>query len=282
MKLIEIWPALLDNKLLFLGTSIIIIEIMIAIFVGFLPLPSPIQTNASLMLKSPNLQHIFGTDQFGREVFVRILYGTRISLIAAFASIGIALITGGILGLISGYFGGIMDHVFGRIMDILFSFPPIILALALAATLGSGLTNVIIAIAVVYTPLFFRISRGSTLGEKERDYIQAAIAMGASNFSIMVKHITRNIQDPLIVQTAVSLSYAILLEAALSFLGLGVQPPQPSWGTILNGGKTYLEIAPWISIFPGIFIMVSIMAFNLIADGLRDILDPKTRTEVRI
>jgi peptide/nickel transport system permease protein len=193
-------------------------------------------------------------------------------------SIGIAAAVGALLGLFAGYFERAADQVLGRLMDIFFAFPSVLLALGISAVLGAGVTTVIIAIAVVYTPLFFRVMRASVLEEKVLTYVEAAASVGAGSWKIMTRHILPNTLSPMIVQTAVSLSYAILIESALSYLGVGVQPPTPSWGTILNEGKEFLPISPWISLFPGLAIMLSVLGLNFVSDGLRDYLDPRLRT----
>lgn len=266
---------IISNRFLFTGSSILFFFVILMLFADLIAPYPPNQTNADAMFQTPNLSHFFGTDRFGRDLLSRTIFGTRVSLGVAFGSIGSALFIGSFLGLIAAYLGKTIDQVLGRIMDIFFALPSILLAIAISAVLGTGMKNAIIAITIVYMPTFFRVMRGTVLAEREQVYVEAARALGGNSWYIMFKHILRNVMSPIFVQAAVCLSYAILLEAALSFLGVGVQPPTPSWGTILNGGRTFLEVAPWISIFPGLFIMMSVLSFNFICDGLRDVFDPR-------
>jgi peptide/nickel transport system permease protein len=228
-------------------------------------------------LKRPSAPHPFGTDRFGRDVLSRTIYGSRIALGVALSSIAIAFAVGTVLGLVGGYVGGWPDLLIGRVMDVFFSFPTLILAIGIAAMLGPGLNNAALAIAVVYAPLFSRVARGPVIAEREKDHVAAVRGLGAGWPRIVFRHILPNVLAPLIVQASVSLAFAILIEASLSYLGLGTQPPDPSWGTMLNEGRTYLETAPWMSIFPGLAIMVTVFGFNLLGDGLRDTLDPQLR-----
>jgi peptide/nickel transport system permease protein len=239
---------------------------------------SPTTVDARHVFRGPNPAHPFGTDRFGRDVLSRILFGIRVSLGIAGASILAAVVSGSTLGLLAGS-GRVADQVLGRVMDVFFAFPPILLAIAIAAVLGAGPGTAVVAIAVVYAPLFFRVVRGSVLLESAQSYVEAARALGLGRMAILARHILPNVISPIIVQTAVCLSYGILIESALSYLGVGVQPPTPSWGTILNEGKEFLSMAPWVSLFPGAFIMLAVLAFNIVGDGLRDALDP--RAEMR-
>ena len=237
---------------------------------------SPTAVDARHLFSGPSRSHPFGTDRFGRDVLSRILFGIRVSLGIAGASISIAVVSGSTLGLLAGV-GRVADQVLGRLMDVLFAFPPILLAIGIAAVLGAGPGSAIAAIAVVYAPLFFRVMRGSVLAESAESYVEAAEALGLGRLAIVVRHILPNVVSPIIVQTAVCLSYGILIESALSYLGVGVQPPTPSWGTILNEGKEFLALAPWVSLFPGGFIMMAVLAFNVVGDELRDIFDPRAK-----
>jgi peptide/nickel transport system permease protein len=195
----------------------------------------------------------------------------------ALSSMSVAFVVGSALGLVAGFVGGWSDLAIGRVMDVLFSFPTLVLAVAISAMLGPGLDNAVVAIAVVYVPLFCRVARGPVMAERAREHVSAAIALGAGSGRVIVRHILPNVLAPLIVQASVALAFAILTEASLSYVGLGTQPPDPSWGTMLNEGRTYLETAPWMSIFPGLAIMLAVFGFNLLGDGLRDMLDPKLR-----
>jgi peptide/nickel transport system permease protein len=239
---------------------------------------SPTAVNALEIFRGPSTTHPLGTDRFGRDVLSRLIFGIRVSLGIAGASIAAALAAGGALGLLAGL-GRATDQLLGRVMDVFFAFPPILLAIGIAAVLGAGPGTAIVAIAVVYAPLFFRVVRSSVLAESAQTYVEAAEALGVGRLAILMRHILPNALSPIIVQTAVCLSYAILIESALSYLGVGVQPPSPSWGAILNEGKEFLALAPWVSLFPGGFIMLAVLALNVMGDGLRDALDP--RTEVR-
>jgi peptide/nickel transport system permease protein len=200
-----------------------------------------------------------------------------VSLLVSFSSVAFSLFLGTALGVLSGYYGGWVDEVIMRLMDILLAFPAVLLAISIIAILGPGTQNAIIAIGIVYTPIFARVARGSVLQVRQLDYVQAAIAVGASQFRIMLRHLIPNSLAPIIVETSVSLGFAILSESALSFLGLGTQPPNPSLGIMLSDGRAFISSAPWLALFPGMMIMISVLGFNLLGDGLRDILDPKLR-----
>jgi peptide/nickel transport system permease protein len=218
-----------------------------------------------------------GTDELGRDTFSRIVYGARVSLQVGIISVIIALAIGGFLGLLSGYFGGRTDTWTMRLVDIMFAFPGIVLAIVIAGLLGPSRRNAMIAIGVIYAPAFARVVRGTVLSVKGEAYIEAARVLGSSNWRMVRQHVLPNIMAPMIVLTTVYLSSAILSEAALSFLGLGTQPPEPTWGGMLNIARTYMEISPWMAIFPGLAIAILVLGFNFLGDGLRDILDPRLR-----
>jgi peptide/nickel transport system permease protein len=248
--------------------------VLMALFAGVIAPHPPDEQNFDLVEARPGAQALLGTDRFGRDVLSRVIYGARVSLYVAVVSIGIAMLAGGTLGLAAGYLGGMWDNAINRVMDVFFSIPGLLLAVGIAAMRGPGINSAVIAIAIVYTPLFSRVMRGPVLAEREKEYVEAVRALGASRLAVAVKHILPNVLSPFVVQGTVAFSQAVLIEASLSYLGLSAQPPTPSWGNMLNEGRTYLETAPWISVFPGIAIMVAVLAFNLIGDGLRDVLDP--------
>ncbi len=260
-----------------LGSGFALVVVAMALFAGVLAPTAPDEQNFDLIETAPSAKAWLGTDRFGRDVLSRVIHGSRISLYVAFLSIGVAMLLGGVLGLVAGYAGGGWDNVISRVMDVFFSIPGLLLAVGIAAMRGPGLNSAVIAIAIVYTPIFARVMRGPVLGEREKEYVEAVRALGAGRWVVVGKHIVPNVISPFIVQGTIGFSQAILIEASLSYLGLGAQPPTPSWGNMLSEGRTYLETAPWISVFPGIAIMLAVLAFNLMGDGLRDILDPKTR-----
>ena len=245
---------------------------------SFLPfLPDPLHIATSEQLAAPSTGHVLGTDEFGRDQFARILVGIRISLAIILPSSVIAMAVGTALGLVAGYFGNLWDNVVMRIIDIFFAFPPVLLALAIIAALGAGIYQLIVAIAIVYMPMFVRVVRGPVLTIREREFVQAALALGVPTRSILLRHILPSVLSVVVVQVTLTLSWALLTETALSFLGLGLQPPQPDLGTMLSAGSQLVTLDPWLSIFPGLTIMLAVLGFNLVGDGLRDALDPRTR-----
>jgi peptide/nickel transport system permease protein len=269
---------LVRNKLALAGGLIVVLMVFMAVFADAIAPYDPIAQKVSDALKDPCRQYWFGTDRFGRDVLSRTIHGSRISLLVSMASVTLALMVGSIAGLASGYFGGWTDNAVSRIMEIFFSFPPLLQGIVIAAFLGPGVKNTLLAIAVVYWPLFARVVRGSVLAERNKEYIEAARSIGARAGRIVTRHVLPNVLSPIIVQGSMTLSHAILLESYLSYLGLGTQPPDPSWGTMLQDGRTFLETAPWISVFPGVAIVLAVLGFNLLGDGLRDVLDPSMRS----
>jgi peptide/nickel transport system permease protein len=248
-----------------------------ALVAPWLGIPSPYDLDVAAMLRAPSSAHLLGTDELGRDLLSRTLHAGRISLLVAAIAAGVGLVAGTAIGLAAAYFGGLVDLVLMRLMEVLFSFPAILLAIVLMASLGTSLFNAMLAIGIVFIPGFARLARAATAVVLRENYIEAARAVGMSHARIMWREILPNIAAPLLAETAVALSYAILLESALSFLGLGAQPPEPSWGNMLNVGRGFLGQAPWMSIVPGMAIFVTVLGFNLLGDGLRDWHDPRMR-----
>ncbi|MBI1294414.1 ABC transporter permease subunit [bacterium] len=263
------------HKLALVGLFFLLLLAVSALAPSLIAPYDPLLMQIPSRLQPPSFAHPFGTDDFGRDIFSRVIHGARISLQVSFIAVGIAAGIGITLGLIAGYVGGFFDAVIMRLMDVIFSFPPILLAIAIMALLGASTTNVMIAIGIVYIPIFARIVRGTTLALKELDYIEAAYACGAPTGRILWRHILPGTLDAITVQITLSLAYAILAEASLSFLGLGTQPPDPSWGSMLSFGRQWVREAPWFSFFPGLAIFVTVLSFNLVGDGWRDALDPR-------
>jgi len=268
--------ALRHGSVLF-GGGIILTLALVALFGAALAPHDPIAMDFTARFAPPSWAHPFGTDDFGRDVFSRVLHGASVSFQVAFIAVGISGLAGVALGLTAGYRGGWVDDLIMRAMDILFAFPAVLLAITVMAILGRGVENAMIAIAIVYAPIFARVTRGAVISVRDREFVTAARALGQSQPLIMLRHVLPNALGPIIVQTSLSLAFAILAEAALSFFGLGTQPPDPSWGRMLSEGRGYLQQAPWMGIFPGLAIMVSVLGFNTLGDGLRDVLDPRFR-----
>ncbi len=264
----------LRSTVVIIGGLVALLIVAAALFAGALAPHPPDEQNFDLVESAPGTRALFGTDRFGRDILSRVIYGSRISLYVAALSISVAMVVGGVLGLTAGYVGGAWDNLINRVMDVFFSIPGFLLAVGVAAMRGPGVNSAVVAISIVYTPIFARVMRGPVLAEREKDYVQAVRALGATRVAVALKHVLPNVLSPFVVQGTIAFSQAILIEASLSYLGLSAQPPTPSWGNMLNEGRTYLETAPWISVFPGVAIMVSVLAFNLIGDGLRDVLDP--------
>jgi peptide/nickel transport system permease protein len=257
------------------GLLVIVLFVAIAIFAPFIAAYDPLATSWSAIRKAPSAAHWFGTDEIGRDVASRVVYGARASLLAGVVSVLISLSVGVPIGLVAGYAGGRTDMLISRLTDALLACPFLILAIALAAFLGPSLTNAMIAIGISATPVFIRLARGQTLAVKAEDFVLAARAIGNSPMRIAVRHVLPNILPALIVQATLAIAAAVIAEASLSFLGLGQQPPAPSWGSMLNTAKNYLEHAPWMAVWPGVSIFALVLSFNLVGDGLRDALDPR-------
>jgi len=268
------WRRATRSVVVVLGTLCALLVVGMAVFADAVAPYAPDEQNFDLVEARPQAHAVFGTDRFGRDVFSRVIHGARISLYVALTSIVASMLVGGALGLTAGYAGGACDNAIGRVLDVFFSVPGLLLAVGIAAMRGPGVNSAVLAISILYTPIFARVMRGPVLAERAKDYVEAVRALGARHLTVALKHVLPNVISPFVVQGTVALSQAILIEASLSYLGLSAQPPTPSWGNMLNEGRTYLETAPWISVFPGVAIMVTVLAFNLIGDGLRDVLDP--------
>lgn len=268
--------ALLHNPIGLVGLIIVLATIVIAILAPVIAPYSP-SSIAFTRLQSPSLDHLMGTDEQGRDTFSRIVYGARVSLQVGIVAVLIALVVGGFLGVVAGYFGGRLDSFLMRVVDILFAFPGLVLAIVIAGLLGPSRRNAMIAIGVVFAPAFARVVRGTVLSVMSEPYIEAGRVVGSSHLRLIRLHVLPNIFAPLIVLVTVYLSSAILSEAGLSFLGLGTQPPEPTWGGMLNVARTYMEILPSMAIFPGLAIAILVLGFNFLGDGLRDVLDPRLR-----
>lgn len=274
----SLWTVLLRtiiaDKLAVSGVGLLTIIGLSAIFGPMISPYDPTQANLAVMLQPPSLAHPLGTDRYGRDILTRVMLGARVSLLVSFAGVGIAAGIGVPLGAISGYYEGWFGEGIMRGADVVFSFPALLLALALVTVLGQSKYNVVFAIGLVYWPVFARITRGSVLSVKEEDFVQASRAIGDRDYRIIFYEILPNVLAPVIVQATISLAVAVLVESALSFLGLGVPPPEPSWGRMLSAGRSFMELAPWWVLAPGVAIMLTVLSFNFVGDALRDALDP--------
>ncbi len=271
----RVWRKLLRRKGAMLGAILALLFLGVAVFAPYLAPYDPLRTDWSAVRAPPSPEHWLGTDELGRDVLSRVIWGARASLLAGVVSVAIAMVLGVPLGLLSGYYRGWIDEVIMRFTDALLAFPFLILAIALAAMLGPSLTNAMIAIGVSTAPAFIRLARGQVLSVMVEEFVQAARALGASDARIMLKHVLPNAFSPLLIQGTLAVAAAIIAESSLSFLGLGQQPPAPSWGSMLNVAKNFLAEAPWMAVWPGIAIFITVLAFNLLGDGLRDALDPR-------
>jgi peptide/nickel transport system permease protein len=261
------------------GAAVLLTALLAALAAPLLAPHDPLAQDLGNTLARPSRAHPLGTDNVGRDLLSRVIWGTRVSLLAGFASVAIAALVGSLLGIVAGYSGGRTDGLVMRAMDAVLSFPPLVLALALGAVLGAGLTGVLVALGVVYTPTFARLMRGQVLTIKARDYVDAARALGAPGWRIAWHHVLPNAAAPIVVQASLSVAFAILAEASLSFLGLGIQPPAASWGSMINAGRGYLQQAPWIVFGPGAALFVTVVGLNFVGDAIRDALDPRLRAD---
>lgn len=271
------WRRLKRRKGAMAGLAVVVLFVLLAVLAPLIAPYDPTLTSFSQVRKPPSWIHWMGTDEVGRDVLSRVIFGARASLSAGLVSVGIALGLGVPLGLLAGYAGGWIDSVISRLVDAMLAIPFLILAITLAAFLGPSLSNAMIAIGITATPVFIRLTRGQTITAKVEDYVEAARAVGNPRWRIALRHILPNVVSPLLVQASLAIAGAIIAEAALSFLGLGQQPPQPSWGSMLNSAQRFIAQAPWMAFWPGFAIFLAVLSFNLLGDGLRDALDPRHR-----
>lgn len=274
----ETLGLLARNPTAAVSATVLVLIVLVAVFDETLAPYGPNEQDPSLQLQPPSWDHPFGTDEFGRDVFSRVILGAATSLRVGFLSVAFALVVGTLIGLLAGFYGRWIDDTLMRLMDVLFAFPAVLLAIAIVAIRGAGPANAILAIGIVYVPIFARVTRASVLGVREEVYVRASRSVGASDWRLITRHVLPNAAPPIIVQTSVSLAFAVLAEAALSFLGLGPRRPNPSWGLMLADGRGFIEQAWWYAVFPGLAIVVTVLCFNLLGDGLRDVLDPRQRT----
>ncbi len=269
------WRRLLRRRGAMFGLALVLFFVLLAIFAPGIAPQDPLAASWSAVRKAPSAQYLFGTDEIGRDVLSRVIWGARASLLAGLVSVCVAVTLGVPIGLLAGYLGGWVDGIISRFTDAMLAVPFLILAIALAAFLGPNLTNAMIAIGISATPIFIRLTRAQVLSVKVEDYVEAARAVGNPHWRIALRHVLPNILAPLIVQATLAIAAAVIAEASLSFLGLGQQPPAPSWGSMLNTAKNYVDNSPWMAIWPGLAIFLLVLSFNLLGDGLRDALDPR-------
>jgi len=271
------WQRLLRSPNLLVGVMVLVVVVGSAAFAHQIAPYNPIDQAFTDQLKAPQATHLFGTDEFGRDIFSRCVYGARIALVVGVIADGIAMLLGVVLGIVAGYFGGRVDAAVMRLVDVMLAFPYLLLAMIVVAILGPSLTNAMIAIGIVYTPQFARVVRGAVLAIREQEFVEAAGAVGAGALRILARHVLPNILSPIIVMATLTVGFTIVETAGLSFLGLGASPPTPEWGSMLATGRSYMLTAPWIATFPGLAILITVVGFNLVGDGLRDLLDPRLR-----
>ncbi len=275
----EVWRRLKQNKMAMVGLALLAILVLLALFANVIADYNDvaIKQNTEIRREGPSADHWMGTDHLGRDIFARIIHGSRVSLMVGFVAVGLALIVGGVLGAIAGFYGGRIDNTIMRIMDVFLAIPSILLAIAIVSALGGNLFNLMIAVGISSIPQYARIVRASVLTVKDEEFIEAARAIGASDSRIIRKHIIPNALAPVIVQGTLGVASAILSTSGLAFIGLGIPKPQPEWGAMLSDGREFLRHAPHITTFPGIAIMITILSLNLLGDGLRDALDPRLK-----
>ena len=273
-----LWKRFCENKAALLSLIVLLFIIFCAVFANLIVSYDKV-IGQSLMqrLKSPSAEHWFGTDGYGRDIFARIIWGARSTLTIAFSTILISCLAGLILGVSCGYYGGKLDNIVMRLVDVIMCLPPILFSLSIVAALGTGMGNLIMAVSITMTPYFTRVIRASVMSVASQEYIEAARAAGATDLHIILRHVIPNSMGPIIVEATINLSYMIMLSSSLSFIGLGVQPPSPEWGAMLSDGREYMRYNPWIVIYPGLAIVITSLAVNLLGDGLRDALDPSLK-----
>jgi len=273
----DVWRRLRKNHLAMFGLFVVALLLFFALTADIIAPYKYYEQNLMNSFQSPSKEHLLGTDEFGRDILSRIIHGSRISLQVGLIAVGISVVCGGFFGAVAGYYGGRIDNLIMRVMDILLSIPSILLAIAIAAALGPGLYNMMVAVGISSTPQYARIIRGSVLTLRGQEFVEAAKAVGSSDARIILKHIIPNCLAPIIVQSTLGVANAILTAAGLSFIGLGIQPPTPEWGAMLSGGREYIRDYAYLTVFPGLAIMTTILALNFLGDGLRDVLDPKLK-----
>lgn len=276
---VEVWRRLKKNKMAVLGLVILVILFLAALFADQIANYDTvvIKQNLADRLQPPSGKHWLGTDEFGRDIFARLIHGARVSLKVGIIAVGISIVLGGILGALAGFYGGKIDNIIMRVMDVFLAVPSILLAIAIVSALGPSILNLMVAISISSVPSYARIVRASVLSIRDQEFVEAARAIGANNARIIFRHIIPNSLAPVIVQGTLGVASAILSTAGLSFIGLGIQPPAPEWGSMLSGGRQYLRYAWWVTTFPGVAIMITILSLNLLGDGLRDALDPRLK-----
>ena len=276
-RVTRLWRRFVERRPAVLGLLLATTFVLVALLAPWIAPADPGASDFDALLTPPSAGHLLGTDELGRDVLSRIVFGARASIQAGVLAIGLAMVVAVPIGLVSGYYRGWLDAVVGRLVDTMLSFPFLVLAVGLAAILGPSLTNASIAIGVTQVPIFIRITRGETLSVREEDFVTGAVADGAGDLVILLRHVLPNIANPLLVQATVAIPTAIIAESILSFLGLGVKPPTPSWGVMLSTAQPYLSDALWLAVFPGLAIFLATLSFNLLGDGLRDVLDPRAQ-----
>jgi peptide/nickel transport system permease protein len=274
---VRTWERFMRSRSALIGGGVLLLIVLLALAAPLISPYDPIKTNQRLSLEQPSFDHLMGTDRFGRDIFSRVLWAGQASLPIGLVAVAIGVLLGVSVGLLAGYYGGWLDAISMRFVDLLLAFPGILLALAIIAILGGSLTNLMIAVGVSAIPDYVRITRGTVLSVKEREFVLAARTIGCRGPAIMVRHILPNVLAPLIVLATLGMAAAIITGSALSFLGLGIKPPTPEWGNMLAEGREFLQHAPWVAFFPGAAIMLSVLSINLLGDGLRDVLDPRMR-----